>query len=119
MRILICSTPVGPLGSGIGGGVELTLHSLVLGLSSLGHEVEVVAPEGSLHVGATVHQIPGVLQTSSQTEGRDAPIAMPPSPVLGAMWEWARAAQQRFDVILNLAYDWLPLYLTPFFDRPV
>ena len=30
LRVLIASTPVGPLGSGIGGGVELTLHNLVL-----------------------------------------------------------------------------------------
>ena len=29
-------------GSGIGGGVELTLHSLVLGLTARGHEVEVI-----------------------------------------------------------------------------
>ncbi len=36
-RILIISTPVGPLGSGVGGGVELTLHSLVLGLTGRGH----------------------------------------------------------------------------------
>jgi UDP-glucose:tetrahydrobiopterin glucosyltransferase len=118
-RILICSTPVGPLGSGVGGGVELTLHSLVLGLSALGHHVEVVAPAGSLHVGARVHQIRGNLQASSQTEGRDAPISMPADPVLGAMWEWARANQDHFDVVLNLAFDWLPLYLTSFFDRPV
>ena len=117
-RILICSTPVGPLGSGVGGGVELTLHSLVLGLSALGHHVEVVAPAGSLHVGARVHQIPGNLQVSSQTEGRDAPISMPPDPVLGAMSDWARAHQGHFDVVLNLAFDWLPLYLTSFFDRP-
>lgn len=118
-RILICSTPVGPLGSGIGGGVELTLHGLVLGLSARGHHVEVAAPAGSLHVGARVHQIPGALQVSSQTEGRDAPIALPPSPVLGAMWEWVRAHQHAYDVVLNLAYDWLPLYLTPFLDVPV
>lgn len=119
LRILICSTPVGPLGSGIGGGVELTLHGLVLGLSARGHRVEVAAPAGSLHVGARVHQIPGELQVSSQTEGRDAPIALPPSPVLGAMWEWVRAHQHDYDVVLNLAYDWLPLYLTPFLDVPV
>jgi UDP-glucose:tetrahydrobiopterin glucosyltransferase len=118
-RILICSTPVGPLGSGVGGGVELTLHGLVLGLSALGHEVEVVAPEGSLLVGAHTHQIPGNHQVSSQTEGRDAPITMPPSPVLGAMWEWVRTNQHRFDVVLNMAYDWLPLYLTPYLDVPV
>lgn len=118
-RILICSTPVGPLGSGVGGGVELTLHGLVLGLSALGHQVEVVAPAGSLHVGVVVHQITGSPQVSSQTEGREAPIAMPPGSVLGAMWEWVRAHQDQFDVVLNLAYDWLPLYLTPFLDVPV
>ncbi len=118
-RILLCSTPVGPLGSGIGGGVELTLHGLVLGLSARGHLVEVVAPDGSLHVGARVHQIPGALQVSSQTEGRDAPVSLPPDSVLGAMWEWVRAHQHQYDVVLNLAYDWLPLYLTPFLDVPV
>ena len=118
-RILICSTSVGPLGSGVGGGVELTLHSLVLGLSAQGHHVEVVAPSGSLHVGARMHQIDGRPQVSSQTEARDAPISMPASPVLGAMWEWVRAHQHRFDVVLNLAYDWLPLYLTSFLEVPV
>jgi UDP-glucose:tetrahydrobiopterin glucosyltransferase len=118
-RILVCSTPVGPLGSGIGGGVELTLHGLVLGLSGRGHHVEVVAPEGSLHVGAGVHQIPGAYQVSSQTEGRDAPVSMPPSSVIAAMWEWVRAHQREYDIVLNLAYDWLPLYLTPFLDVPV
>jgi UDP-glucose:tetrahydrobiopterin glucosyltransferase len=118
-RILIASTPVGPLGSGIGGGVELTLHSLVLGLSARGHQVEVVAPAGSLHVGARVHQIEGAWQVSSQTEGRDAPISMPPSSVLAAMWEWVRAHQADYDVVLNLAYDWLPMYLTPFLHVPV
>jgi UDP-glucose:tetrahydrobiopterin glucosyltransferase len=117
--ILICSTPVGPLGSGVGGGVELTLHGLVLGLSALGHQVEVVAPAGSLHVGASVHQIVGGHQISSQIAGRDAPVSMPASPVLGAMWEWVRAHQTQFDVVLNLAYDWLPVYVTPFLDVPV
>ena len=118
-RIVICSTSVGPLGSGIGGGVELTLHGLVLGLAARGHHVEVVAPAGSLHVGASVHQIPGAPQVSSQTMGREAPIEMPAAPVLGAMWEWVRDHQSRFDVAINLAYDWLPFYLTPFLRVPV
>ena len=66
-RILIISTPVGPLGSGVGGGVELTLHSLVLGLTGRGHHVEVLAPEHSLHVGTVLHQVPGTLQPSVHT----------------------------------------------------
>ena len=41
MRIVLISTPIGFLGSGKGGGVELTLNSLVSGLISLGHSVEV------------------------------------------------------------------------------
>lgn len=118
-HILIASTPVGPLGSGIGGGVELTLHSLVLGLTQLGHRVEVVAPAGSLHVGARVHQVEGMPQVPSQIVGRNVPIDMPPVPVLGAMWERVRQLQDDFDVIVNLAYDWLPLHLTPFLDTPV
>ena len=45
MRIVLISTPIGFLGSGKGGGVELTLNSLVSGLISLGHSVDVVAPK--------------------------------------------------------------------------
>ncbi len=114
-RILIISTPVGPLGSGEGGGVELTLHSLVLGLTGRGHQVEVLAPAQSLHVGAVVHQIPGALQPSAHTADRDTLVSIPADGVLAAMCEWARVHQDEFDVILNLAYDWLPFYLTPFF----
>ena len=47
MRIVLISTPIGFLGSGKGGGVELTLNSLVSGLISLGHSVDVVAPKNS------------------------------------------------------------------------
>jgi UDP-glucose:tetrahydrobiopterin glucosyltransferase len=118
-RILIVSTPVGPLGSGIGGGVELTLHTLVLGLAGRGHHVEVVAPAGSLHIGARVHHVVGEPQVPSQIVGRNVPIDMPPRPVLGAMWERVRLVQDQFDVILNMAYDWLPLFLTPFLRTPV
>jgi UDP-glucose:tetrahydrobiopterin glucosyltransferase len=114
-RILIISTPVGPLGSGTGGGVELTLHSLVLGLTGRGHLVEVLAPMGSLHVGAVVHQIPGALQPSAHSDHRGTTVPVPADGVLAAMCEWARVHQDEFDVILNLAYDWLPFYLTPFF----
>ncbi len=117
--MLLVSTPVGPLGSGIGGGVELTLHNLVFGLGQAGHHIEVVAPSGSLHIGKRVHQIDGTLQASSQMVGRDAPIEMPTGGVLAAMWSTAAALQDEFDVIMNLGYDWLPVYLTDFFRTPV
>ncbi len=119
MRILLVSTPVGPLGSGIGGGVELTLHSLVLGLTGRGHDVEVAAPAGSLLVGQRTHQIAGALQPSSQHTGRVAPMELRADSVLAAMWTFVRERQPDYDVVVNMAYDWLPLYITPFLDVPV
>ena len=47
MHIVLISTPIGFLGSGKGGGVELTINSLVYGLLHLGHSVEVIAPKNS------------------------------------------------------------------------
>ena len=47
MHIVLISTPVGFLGSGKGGGVEVTLNSLVAGLLTKGHKVDVVAPKNS------------------------------------------------------------------------
>ena len=47
MRIIIVSTSIGYLGSGKGGGVEVTLDSLVHGLLNKGHFVKVVAPNQS------------------------------------------------------------------------
>jgi UDP-glucose:tetrahydrobiopterin glucosyltransferase len=35
------------------------------------------------------------------------------------MWDYARQIQANYDVILNFAYDWLPLYLTSFFNCPI
>ncbi len=119
LRVVIVSTPVGPLGSGVGGGVELTLHSLVYGLGGLGHSVEVVAPAGSLHVGARVHQIEGALQPSSQLADRAAPVELLTGSVLTAMWERVADLQDDIDIVVNLGYDWLSLYLTSFLAVPV
>ena len=35
------------------------------------------------------------------------------------MWTFVREHQADYDVVVNLAYDWLPLYLTPFLEVPV
>ena len=119
LRIIVASTPVGPVGSGVGGGVELTLQSLIIGLSALGHTVEVIAPAGSRVDGAVVHQVEGALQRSSQLAGRSHPVELPADSVLAAMWERVADLQHDVDVVVNLAYDWLPLYLTTWLDVPV
>jgi UDP-glucose:tetrahydrobiopterin glucosyltransferase len=117
VRITLASTPVGPLGSGEGGGVELTLYGMATGLIARGHEVTVVAPAGSLSVAdARLVLAHGQAQVPSQTTDRQTPITLPASPVLGAMWDEVHrlVADGETDVVVNLAYDWLPLYLTPY-----
>ena len=119
LKILFVSTSVGALSTGLGGGVELTLKNLAIALSAKGHSITVVAPEGSKLEGFSIVEIPGNLQEIAQSQGRNAPIAMPANAVLTNMWEYTRTVQEGYDVILNFAYDWLPFYLTPFFTTPI
>jgi UDP-glucose:tetrahydrobiopterin glucosyltransferase len=119
LKILILSTPVGALGSGLGGGVELTIANLGRELRSRGHTIEIVAPTGSELGDLAIVQVPGELQLTAQTQAQAASIVMPSNPVLANMWAKARQIQHDYDIIFNTAFDWLPFYLTPFFDRPI
>jgi UDP-glucose:tetrahydrobiopterin glucosyltransferase len=119
LRILFVSTPVGPLGSGLGGGVELTLRNLAQALRHRGHQVTTLAPAGSTLEGHSILPVPGTLQPLAQTQGRDAAITLPPDAVLGHLWHRAKQLEASFDILVNFAYDWLPFYLTPWFQRPI
>jgi len=123
MRILVVSTPVGRLGSGRGGGVELTATSLVAGLLGRGHALTVLAAEGSLLppacAGAELWLASGHDQPSWQHQSRQAAVQIPAQSLLGSLWRRALAEQHRFDVIVNLGYDWLPLWLTPHSGTPL
>jgi UDP-glucose:tetrahydrobiopterin glucosyltransferase len=119
MKLLFLSTPVGPLGSGVGGGVELTLLNLAQEMMRRGHQVEVVAPAGSTLADIPLRQVPGNLQTMAQSDDRDSPIVMPNDSTLANMWAEARQIQAQSDLLVNFAYDWLPFYLTPFFACPI
>lgn len=119
LRLLLLSTPVGALGSGLGGGVELTLRNIAQALHQRGHEISIVAPLGSKLDGFPIASIAGNLQITAQSQTRDAPIVMPANAVLANMWSYAYQQQEHYDLLLNFAYDWLPFYLTPFFQRPI
>jgi len=123
MRILVVSTPVGALGSGRGGGVEVTAMGLVAGLLARGHGVAVVAAEGSRLApscsGADLLTASGVGQPSWQHRARSTPVEIPADALLPRLWERALGEQHRFDVLLNLAYDWLPFWLTPHIPTPL
>jgi UDP-glucose:tetrahydrobiopterin glucosyltransferase len=119
LRLLLVSNPIGPLGSGLGGGVELTLRNIATEMIGRGHTIKILATQGSTAWGMPLVEIAGVPQISAQTQGRDAPIIIPASSVLANLWDYARQVQTNYDLILNFAYDWLPFYLTPFFTCPV
>ena len=123
MRIVLISTPLGYLGSGKGGGVELTLNSLVSGLISLGHSVEVVAPKNSkLHesnVKAKLHLVEGEDQISWQHQKYNSAVSIPDNSLLAGMLEKGLAIAKHADVLLNMSYDWLPIWMTLNFEIPI
>lgn len=111
---------MGPLGTGLGGGVELSLYNIAQEMRRRGHKVQIVAPNGSYFESLpNIVQIPGELQIIAQSQERNASIVMPSDSVLANMWEYARQVQTEYDLIVNFAYDWLPFYLTPFFSCPI
>jgi len=123
MRIVLISTPIGFLGSGKGGGVELTLNSLVSGLISLGHSVEVVAPKNSkLHesnLKAKLHFVEGEDQISWQHQKYNSPVSIPDNSLLAGMLEKALDISKQADVLLNMSYDWLPIWMTLNVEIPI
>ena len=123
MRIVLISTPIGFLGSGKGGGVELTLNSLVSGLISLGHSVEVVAPKNSkLHesnVKAKLHFVEGEDQISWQHQNYNSLVTIPDNSLLVGMLEKGLNIAKHADVLLNMSYDWLPIWMTLNAEIPI
>ena len=117
MNLVLVSTPIGHLGSGRGGGVELTIISLIKGLLKLGHEITLLAPNGSvLPPGcgdAKILNFPGIDQPSWQHQDVTAPVVIPPDAVLLKLWEQALEIGKEADAVLNFSYDWLPIWLTP------
>ena len=116
MHIVLISTPLGFLGSGKGGGVELTLNSLVSGLLSAGHKVDVIAPKNSKlqksNEKAELYFVEGEDQISWQHQNYDSPVTIPNNSLLAAMLEKGLEIAKEADVLLNMSYDWLPIWMT-------
>ncbi len=123
MRLLFVSTPIGPLGSGIGGGVELNLLNLAQALAKRGEEVTVIAPAGSGPAcaarGLACIEVSGTPPELAQNRTRQEPIALVDPSLLTNLWQTVRALESEYDLIVNWGYDWLPLYLTSFLSRPI
>ena len=116
LKLILVSTPIGFLGSGKGGGVELTIVSLIKGLISLGHKIILIAPKGSKLPFESelieIRLIDGVDQPSWQHQNRKDPVLIPSKSVLPNLWEDVIDIANESDAVINFAYDWLPLWLT-------
>ena len=123
MRIVLISTPIGFLGSGKGGGVELTLNSLVSGLLLKGHNVDVVAPENSKlfesNRKAKLHLVEGEEQISWQHQNYHSPVSIPDNSLLSGMIEKGINIGKKADILLNFSYDWLPIWMTLSLKIPI
>lgn len=118
-RLLLVSTPIGALGSGGGGGVELTLPNVARALGRRGHVVTVLAPAGSRAPGLHLVEVAGRPPASAQNEARDAPVVLPRGSLVANLFLEAQRRSARCDVVVNFAYDWLGFYLTPFLATPL
>ncbi|MBW3042415.1 glycosyltransferase [Prochlorococcus marinus] len=116
LKLILVSTPIGFLGSGKGGGVELTIISLMKGLISLGHKIILVAPKGSKvpfeSENLEIRLIDGIDQPSWQHQKKTDPVLIPSNSVLPKLWEIVINLASQYDAVINFAYDWLPLWLT-------
>ena len=116
MHIVLISTPIGFLGSGKGGGVELTLNSLVTGLVVQGHTIDVVAPQNSKLLKPSrnikIHLVEGIEQESWQHKDYYSLVSISNNSILCGMIEKAIAIGKKADIILNFSYDWLSIWMT-------
>jgi len=116
LKLILVSTPIGYLGSGKGGGVELTIISLIKGLVLLGHKIILLAPKGSKvpfeNKNLEIRLIDGIDQPSWQHQKKTDPVLIPSNSVLPKLWEAVLDLENQADAVINFAYDWLPLWLT-------
>ena len=123
LSLVLLSTPIGCLGSGRGGGVELTLISLVQGLINRGHRLTLVAPRGSQLPDACssveLVLVDGEDQPSWQHAPAESAVVIPRQGVLPRLLEAALQRAGDADALLNFGYDWLPFWMTPYLHTPL
>ena len=123
MRIIIVSTSIGFLGSGQGGGVELTLNSLVFGLIKKGHQVTVVAPDQSQLPekcnSAELICVKGRVQKSWQHQDYYASADTSTDSIVNALIDKSLSISNKSDLIINLSYDLQPILKTLVSEVPI
>lgn len=117
-RIAFIANAVGLLHTGATGGVRNAIINAYIGLTKRGHHVEVLAPEGSrLPEIKCIIPIPGALQEFISIMVQPDQYQIPKNAYLANSIR--HVFKKNYDFVINFSNDWLPYYMTPFFDRPL
>lgn len=116
MHVLILASAVGRFGDGATGGVSRYALGMMEALKAAGHSAALLVPEGSVvPLGVEAEPIAGAFQASAAIADREA-HPLPAQSVLAGMLDWAARERDRFDRIINLNHDYLPVFATGLFD---
>lgn len=120
IKLLVISTPVAPIGSGHGGGVETILINLLPLLANRGFDISVLAPSGSKKIeNVKLIKFFGDLTKSAVVSDRNEKIIIQKNGVIENMWKYALNKENQFDLILSFSYDWFSFFASKFFSIPV
>ena len=89
----------------------------------MGHSVDVIAPRKSKlcksNKKAKLHYVEGEDQISWQHQNYNSPVVIPDNSVLAGMVEKGLDIAKKADVLLNMSYDWLPIWMTLNVEIPI
>lgn len=118
LHIAFIANAVGLLHTGATGGVRNAIINAYKGLSQRGHQIEVLAPAGSkVPELKNLISIPGALQAYISASNKPNLYQIPTNSFLANSLRYAQKKQ--YDFVINCSNDWLPYFMTPFFDCPL
>ena len=121
LRLLFIFTAVGKIQDPITGGVRKALLNIYKVLSRRGYRIKLLAPEGSICEIAAIQIIPikGGFQDHLPNSKEASFYPIYKNTFLQNALRYAKEHEMEFDLIINFSNDWLPYFLTPFFETPL
>ncbi|WP_310619538.1 glycosyltransferase [Flexibacterium corallicola] len=121
-NMLVISSSVAPVGNGRAGGVDITLASLLNCIHKYGNcKIDILAPKGSMIKSDTGRVLfsSGTCSIPMQHLEPQDKIVLFEDDMSLSFVETAYKVQEKYDLILNLSYDYVPIFMTEMFDVPI
>ena len=120
MNLIFVAPPLGPFGTGITGGVELTIQNFAKSMVIRGHQVVILAPSGSKGDNLDIREIEGAFSPSVLNLEDVTQQGPPPeNSLIANMWTYVRDNLSDFDAVINFAYDQFAFEITSTIKKPV